>query len=140
MANPFLPLQHKKGETMNQNGVINTLRNVIDQHLATITTMKKKIHNLELIIKGMSEPFESNYMALKPHLTQAQERVIEFFKTRKGYWIPKDDVERLILNRYPYYKRGTIPRQCRQLENDGLLIVRYEKKVPCYTLNLKYGE
>lgn len=121
--------------------VIKTLQKVVNQHLKTIGSLKEKIHDQELIIKGMSEPYESRYLELQPKLMLVQERVIKFFKTRKGVWIKKDDVERLILNRYPnVYSSGTVPRACRKLTQDGLLIVRYENNTPYYALNLKYGE
>jgi len=129
-------------QEINLNRTIELLQKTIDQNYKQIEQLKNTIQDQKRIIDGLSSEYESRYgmMKAKGIISEAESRIIDFFRTKKGEYIEKDVVDRLIRNRYTYYGEGTIPRACRDLETKGRLLVAYKEGHPYYTLNLKHGE
>lgn len=123
---------------MTPEDLIRHLQSLIVMKDKEIKLLKDEISALKMIIKGMSQEYESHYRDLEPKFEQAEQRIIDFLRTMKGEWIEKDLLERRLLARYPFYSEGTIPRCCRKMAQSGALLVRYVDGKPYYALNLKY--
>lgn len=127
-------------QEINLNKTIELLQKTIDQQYKMIEHLHIQIQDQKRIIDGLSSQYESRYRLMKAKgvFSEAEQRIIDFFRTKKGEYIEKDVVDRLLRNRYPYYGEGTIPRACRDLETKGILLVDYKEGHPYYTLNLKF--
>jgi len=123
---------------MAEEQLIKQLQSMVGMKDKEIGRLKDEVDGLKLIIKGMSQEYESKYQDQKPRFQEAEQRIIDFLRGYKGEWLEKDFIEKRLLTRFPFYAGGTIPRACRNLESQGVLLVRYEDSHPMYTINLKY--
>lgn len=123
---------------MTDEQLIKHLQSMIVMKDGELGKLKEEIEGLKLIVRGMSQEYESEYRDLKPKFQEAEQRIIDFLRRYEGEWLEKDIIEKRLLVHFPFYAGGTIPRACRDLESQGVLLVKYEGGHPLYTINLKY--
>jgi hypothetical protein len=124
---------------MSDRNLIVHLQKLVVMKDGEIGRLRDDLEASKRIINGLSGEWQSRYALIRDRMGECEQRVLDFLSGFKGEWFSKDVIEKRVLARYPFYSGGTVPRCCRSLESQGLLLVDYRSNEPYYTINLQSG-